>query len=351
MRYSMFAIAACLLVFGCAGPVPEATITEPEHSEAGHVEEPVKLSEEGLKLAGVETFTAKIEEIQDSLKLTGTVMSTTKGRAVVTPPIAGRITSIAVNLGDNVSQGQTLAILESPELAQSWSGIAEATKMRDSASSDLRQSMAEVELSIAKLGASKVNLTRQKELVKAGAFSQAPVQQAQNELNEAQSELLSVQKEQASHADQLRRLENLFKDGIVSKSELEAARLELQQDQIRLDRTKAKIENAKATYDRERNIASRGLLNAKELQTVEADVRSSQLELERARIRVNAAKSALSSANKAIANAQAIYKSTRGLGSGSVGQVSLVAPISGTITRLDITKGQAVDRKIGRAHV
>ena len=132
-------------------------------------------------------------------------MSTTKGRAVVTPPIAGRVVSILVQLGDSVRQGQTLAILESPELAQSWASIAEATKMRDSANSDLKQSKAEVELYLAKLSASRVSLTRQRDLAKAGAFSQAPVQQAQNELNEVQSELLSVHKEQASHAEQLRR--------------------------------------------------------------------------------------------------------------------------------------------------
>ncbi|HMS55286.1 MAG TPA: efflux RND transporter periplasmic adaptor subunit [Fimbriimonadaceae bacterium] len=361
MKRLLIPIVICSLLIGCGKPATEAAKDEHGHEEAGHVEGEaghkegkegeeghvegqVKLSSDGLKLAGVETFTAQTREIQDSLRIPGTVMSTTRGRAVVTPPIAGRIVSISVQLGDSVKQGQTLAILESPELAQSWASIAEATKMRDSANSDLKQSKAEVDLSLAKLSASKVSLTRQRDLAKAGAFSQAPVQQAQNELNEAQSELLSVQKEQASHAEQLRRLENLFKEGIVSKSELEAARLELQQDQIRLDRTKAKIENAKATYDRERNIASRGLLNAKELQTAEAEVRSSQLELDRARLRVRAAESALTSANKTIANAQAVYRSNVGTGGGSVGRVALVAPISGTITHVDVTRGQAVDR-------
>lgn len=344
MKKSLLILLLGLALFGCGKPAAEAPKEEHGHEEAGHVENEVKLSPETQKLAGIKTFVAESREVQDSIKIPGTVKSTTSGRAVVTPPIAGRIVSITVQLGDQVRQGQTLALMESPELAQSWSGIAEATKMRDSADSELKQTKAEVQLALAKLSASRTNLNRQKELVKAGAFSQAPVQQAQNELNEAQSELLSVQKELASHAEQLRRLENLFKDGIVSKSELEAAKLELQQDQIRLDRTKAKIENAKATYDRERNIASRGLLNAKELQTAEADVRSSQLELDKARLRVRSAESALSSANKTIANARTVYKSNVGTGGSSAGRVALVAPISGTVTHLEITNGQAVDR-------
>ncbi|MBS1705140.1 MAG: efflux RND transporter periplasmic adaptor subunit, partial [Armatimonadetes bacterium] len=345
MRKLGLFIVVLMLMAGC-GKSPEAPHAD-EHGkeeESGHVEGQVKLTDEAQKIAGIETTVVRREEIQESLQVPGTVTSTDRGKAVVTPPVAGRVLSISVRLGDAVRQGQTLAIIESPELSQAWSTIAEATRVRDAAKSDVQQSRSEVELAIAKLNAARTNLTRQRDLAKAGAFSQAPVQQAQNDLNEAQSELLSVQKEQASHAEQLRRLENLYRDGIVSKSELEAARLEFQQDQIRLDRAKAKIENAKATYDRERNIASRGLLNAKELQIAEADVKSSELELNRARIRVRAAESAWSSANRGVANAQAVYRSNSGSGGASVGRVALVAPIAGTVTHLDVTKGQAVDR-------
>lgn len=343
MNRNWLAIVPFLLLIGC-GKSPEPAHDEHAAEEAGHTEGQVKLSAEAQKLAGIELYSVGYQTVQGSLQVPGTVMSTSKGRAVVTPPVAGRVTSILVQIGDSVRQGQTLAILESPELAQAWSSVAEATKMRDAAGSDLKQSRAEVELSLAKLSAAKTSLSRQKELAKAGAFSQAPIQQAQNDLNDAQSELLSVQKEQTSHSEQLRRLENLFRDGIVSKSELEAARLELQQDQIRLDRAKARIESTRSTYDREKNIASRGLLNAKELQTAEAEVRSSQLELDRARIRVRSAESALGSANRSISNAQAVYRSNSGNGAGSVGRVSLLAPISGTISQLSVTRGQAVER-------
>jgi len=338
-------IAAGALLFaalaGCSKAPSHETPDEHAHEEEANR---VELSEGAQAIAGIETVPATFELMQATLRVAGTVTSTDNGRAVVTPPVAGRVVSLVARLGDQVRQGATLATLESPELSEAWSTIAEAARQRDGAAADLQQARSEVSLAQAKLDAAKLSLTRQRDLAKAGAFSQAPIQQAQSELNEAQSELLSVQKEQASHADQLRRLENLFRDGIVSKSELEAARLELQQDQIRLERAKAKIESAKATYERERNIAEKGLLNAKELQTAEAEVRSSQLELERAKIRLRGAQAALASATRAVANAEAVYRSNRGSGGSTVGRVALVAPISGVITHLDVTQGQAVDR-------
>ncbi len=336
MRYWILPVA--LLAIGCGQPTLEHA------EEHGHEEGKVELSQDAQKLAGVETAPATYRLIQETLEAPGVVTSTGRGRAVVTPPVAGRVVSISVQLGQAVRQGQTLAMIESPELAQSWSAIAEAQRSRDAAIADLNQSRSEADLAKAKMNAAKASLVRQRDLIKAGAFSQAPLQQAQNELNDAQSELLSVQKEQVSHTVLVRRLENLYRDGIVSKSELEAARLELQQDQIRLDRARAKIDIAKATYDREKNIASRGLLNARELQTAEAEVRASQLEWQRAQIRVQSAQAALANSRRAIGNAEAVYRTNKGSGSGAVGRVALVAPMSGTVTRLDVTQGEAVDR-------
>lgn len=331
-----------LVLGGCSQPSP--TVKESQGQDENHAEEGhAVLDQEQVRLAGIETAPVISRSLQATLDVPGVVNATTKGHAVVTPPVAGRVVSIEVALGDTVHQGQVLATLESPELAQAWSSIADAERNRDAASASLKEAKSEVDLAVAKQAAAQANLARQRDLANAGAFSQAPLQQAQSELHDAQSELLFLQKEQASHADVVRRLENLYRDGIVSRSDLEAARLELQQDQIRLERANARVANAKATFDREKNIASRGLLNDKELQVAEAEVKSSQIELDRARIRVRSAEAALANATKGVANTRATYQST-GAGRGSVGRVALTAPISGTVTRLAVTKGQAVDR-------
>lgn len=304
----------------------------------------IELSADAQKIADIKTEAATFQMVQEGLDVPGVVNSTTKGRAVVTPPVAGRVLSIKVQLGDKVAQGQTLSVIESSELAQSWSTIAEARRSRDAANAEVNQAVSESELAATKLTSAKTNLSRQRELAKAGAFSQAPLQQAKAELNDAQSDVLATQKELATHSDLLRRTENLFKDGLVARADLDLARLEVQQDQIRFEREKSRVEAAKMTFDRESNISQRGLLNAKEVQTAEAEVRSATIDVQTSQIKVRSARAAKANAEQAIANAQGTYRTVSGSGSASGGQVALVAPISGTVTHLDITRGQAVER-------
>lgn len=343
MKKFLFPLAALLLVLAGCKSGEAAHEDEHGHEEPGH-RESVELTPAAEEIAGIEVEPATLRPMQATLQVPGVVNSTTQGRAVVTPPVAGRIVTLSVQPGDKVTKGQTLAVIESSELALSWTSIAEAQRARDAASADLKREIAELSLAQTKLTAARTNLRRQQEFVKAGAYSQAPIQQAQSELNEAQSELLSVQQEQASHAEQFRRTENLFNDGLVSKADLEAARLELQQDEIRLDKAKARVAQAKLTYEREKNISQKGLLNARELQTAEAEVRTAELERQRAEISVQSARAALANAQKAIGNAQASYRTYTGGGAASVGRVTLVAPISGIVTHLDVTRGQAIDR-------
>lgn len=346
-NFALAALFTAAILSGCGAkgaPEEDSHGHGAETKEAEHREGVVELSPEQRKLAGIETAAIAERSLRETLDVPGTVGSTNKGRAVVTPPVEGRVLAVSVSLGDNVKAGQVLATLESAALAETWSGIAASQRDRDAASATLREAKAEVDLAQAKVAAAKVDLTRQRELAKAGAFSQAPLQQAQAELNDAQSELLSAQKEQVGHTDAVRRLERLFRDGIVSKADLDAAKLELQQDEIRLSRADARIAAAKITYEREKNIASRGLLNAKELQTAEAGVRSAELELQRARVRVRSAEAALENAGRAIRNQESVYRANSGGGGASVGRVQITAPISGTVTHMDLTKGQAVDR-------
>jgi multidrug efflux pump subunit AcrA (membrane-fusion protein) len=336
---------ALLLAVGCGSK--EQTGGKDGHghgSEEGHKEGQVKLDAEQQKIAGIEITRAKLSTSLESLNAPGVVQSTTSGRALVTPPVAGRLLSLQVQLGSNVKQGQVIGVLESSDLAASWGNIAEVRRNRDAASSVVKDAKASFNLATNKVTAAKANLERQKQFVAAGAYNQAPLQQAQSELNDAQSELLSLQKEQATHAEQYRRLENLFRDGLVSRSDMEAAKLELQQDEIKVTRVKAKIDNAKQTYDREKNIAQKGLVNARELQTAEAEVRAAALERERAKISLNSAESALRNSEKAIQNAQSAYRTTAGGAGASGAKVNIVAPISGVVTSLAVTQGQAVDR-------
>ncbi|MBL8059425.1 MAG: efflux RND transporter periplasmic adaptor subunit [Chthonomonas sp.] len=334
-------LAFATLLAGCE---PRARGDEHARKEEAHEESEISLDAEQQKLAGIQTETVRTQSIQANLNVPGAVRSTTHGRAIVTPPAAGRIVSLNAHIGQQVRQGQVLAVIESTELAQAAASVADAQRAKDSAVSFLKESKSQVQIAQAKLSSALANLARQKQFAASGAFDQPALQAAQAELNDAQGDLQSAQREQAGHAEVVRRLEALFAEGIVSRAELDAAKLELQQDEIRLARARAKIDLAKSVFEREKTLVQRGLANAREIQTAETDVKTSQLELVRTRITVSSAEAALRNANRAISNAQATYRAFAGGGGGNGSRASLVAPISGTITRLDVTNGQAVDR-------
>lgn len=340
-RTSIALLAVVLITLGGCGSTKSDATSESTADETG---KSIELSADSQKIAGIEVAPASMRTIQESLSVPGVVTSTSKNRAMVTPPVAGRLVRLSVQLGDTVRQGQTLGLIESPELAQSWQSIAEAQRSRDAAAAELNQAISEAKLADSKVQAAKSSLERQRQLAGAGAFSQAPLQQAQSELNDAQSELIDAQRQLDYHVQQLQRNERLFKEGLVSKQELEASRLDVQLDQNRIAKDKARVELAKSAYEREKSISQKGLLNAREVQVAEAEVRSSQLERDGFGIKVRAARAFLANSEKAIRNAQATYRTFSGGGSASVGQVAVIAPIAGTITSLDVSKGQAVDR-------
>lgn len=314
------------------------------HGEDGHEEGAVALNAEQSEIAQIETIKVSSKESQSNLTVPGTISATTSGRAVVTPTVAGRLVTLGVTLGQKVAKGQTLGVIESTDLAEAWSRISEAKRQQETVQAQVKDQESQIKLAESKVASATQTLARQKQFVKAGAFNQAPLQAAQSELNDAQSDLLSAQKEQASHAEELRRTEALYKDGLVSRSELEAARLEIQQDEIRMNREKARVNLAQIGYEREKRIAEQGLLNSREVQTAEADLRSAKLELERSRIALRSTRGSLASSAKAVANAAAAYRTYSGGASASGGKVALISPLTGVVTHLNVTRGQAVDR-------
>lgn len=315
-----------------------------DHGEEGHEEGVVALTPDQAKTAGIETAVVTLSQIQSSLTAPGAITATSSGKALVTPPVAGRLINLSVSLGQKVVRGQQLGTIESTELAEAWNRISEAKRQQEAALAQIKDQESQVKLAASKAAASTQTLARQKQLVKAGAFNQAPLQAAQSELNDAQSDLLSAQKEQASHAEELRRTEALYRDGLVSRSEFEAARLEVQQDEIKVNRAKARVDLAQNAYEREKRIAEQGLLNSREVQTAEADLRSAKLELDRSQISLRSARELHSSSAKAVANASDSYRTYSGGAQASGGRVALTSPLTGVVTHLDVTRGQAVDR-------
>ncbi|MCW5936994.1 MAG: efflux RND transporter periplasmic adaptor subunit [Fimbriimonadaceae bacterium] len=317
---------------------------EPREEHAAHEDGTVALTAEQLEGAGIRTEEVRERVFEGSFIVPGTVSPTPAGRAVVTPPVAGRLVRLDVKPGDRVRQGQVLGMVESTELAEAWSRTTDAARVRDEAQARLREAEGNLALARSRVEAANQTLARQRQLAEAGAFSQAPLQAAQGEWNEAQAALLAARNEQASHRELLLRLERLFRDGLVSRNDLDAARLELEQDTGRVALAQARFDLAKAAFERERGIAQRGLLNAREVQAAESDVRTARLGMEQAELAVRFARGFVASAEKGVGNARAAYQTYTGGAKASGGRTPLLAPISGTVAEVAVTRGQAVDR-------
>lgn len=317
--------------------------TEEGHAEEGHTED-IVLSAEAAKIAGIEIGEAKRMPMQGQAKVTGTVANTSQGRAVVTPPVAGKITRVFVKAGDRVRAGQAVATLQSADLAQASAGIIEAQRGVITAQAAVREAKAEIDLANAKVRTARQNLQRQQQFARTGAFSQPALQSAQKDLNEAEADLESAQQEQVVHEAQLERAERLFKQELISRTELEQARLEVQQDKTKQANARRQIAIARSAFERESAIAQRGLSNSREIQTAEAEVRASNLELQQAKIRHSTAVSGVAGANKGVQAARASYSAQAGGSRGGGGTLTVVAPISGVVTDIEVTLGQAVER-------
>lgn len=77
----------------------------------------VTLSQEAMKRAGIELAPVTAGEGSSGVRIPGTVEPNAYKQVVVTPLVAGRVTRVLAELGDQVRRGQTLVQVFSPELA------------------------------------------------------------------------------------------------------------------------------------------------------------------------------------------------------------------------------------------
>jgi cobalt-zinc-cadmium efflux system membrane fusion protein len=77
----------------------------------------VSLSEDAMKRAGIEVATVTTGAGSSGVRIPGTVEPNAYKQVVVTPLVAGRVTRVLAELGNQVRRGQTLAQVFSPELA------------------------------------------------------------------------------------------------------------------------------------------------------------------------------------------------------------------------------------------
>lgn len=115
---------------------------------------------------------ASLQPVDAKLTLPAVVESDPARTAAVLSPLAGRLIALKVGLGDRVAQGQVLAVIDSPDLAQAYDDD-------DKAADTLKLS--------------EKNLARQEGQNKIGAASDKDLDQARSDRAQAQAEYTRTQ--------------------------------------------------------------------------------------------------------------------------------------------------------------
>ena len=110
---NIFLISALLLLFSCGKDE-----TKKEEFEVVASENQISVNDAQFKTAGIEIGTLGQEEISAKIKLSGMVDVPPQNLASVSAPSGGYVKYTRFMPGMHVSKGETLAILEDPQIVQ-----------------------------------------------------------------------------------------------------------------------------------------------------------------------------------------------------------------------------------------
>jgi cobalt-zinc-cadmium efflux system membrane fusion protein len=190
------AVALMMSLWSCSG----ATTTSEDHPETEtakakeeHADEHVELSPEALKAAQIETVEATEKETVSLITVTGTVEANQQKMQQATPLVSGRVESVSVVLGDRVKQGDVLAVISSPDVAEMHGKLHEAeTRLNLAEQSLLRVQSAENRVGVlqakARLDEADANLRRTRRLIELGAAAGKDLTSAETAQTTAKAE-------------------------------------------------------------------------------------------------------------------------------------------------------------------
>ncbi|MBX3172338.1 MAG: efflux RND transporter periplasmic adaptor subunit [Candidatus Eremiobacteraeota bacterium] len=285
----------------------------------------VAINAEAMKLAEIQVAPARLRSVEDRLTVSGSIQSGGDQLAKVTPKVAGKVIQLLVQPGDSVAPGQTLAILESAELAQV---------------------QADYKAALAESRAQHSNLARQRQLAKLGQFARPPLEetrtravederslhQARHHLEEERAGLRQAQAEREVMRAKVNRNQDLQE--LVSRQDRERDQADLEKAEADLAGALARVHGAEgdlrlaqkqsaitqSSLSREEKVYSGQYLTSRELVEAQAAAEMARVRLESAADRV---------------------KLMGGL-PGRGNRILLVSPIRGRVQDVSVTLGETV---------
>jgi len=127
-------------------PSPSVTPTAPG-AELSDVT--ITLTKEAVERAGIRVTSVSIGNGTAAMRIPGLVEANAYKQVAITPVVAGRISRVLVELGQQVKQGQTLAQIFSPELAEAQTKFVSARAELEAHEQELRRTEKLVEIGAA----------------------------------------------------------------------------------------------------------------------------------------------------------------------------------------------------------
>lgn len=288
---------------GCVATPPATsspTPTAEEHHDHDHPEGVVELSGLQVKSAKLKVEPIGLRSFSGDFQASGTLTYDKDLQVRVTAPLSGKAVELRSRLGDVVTRGQVLAIIDCPELVKYKADYHEA----------------ETDFRLA-----KQSLERRRALARYGDVTRRPLDDARKEMATSQAEVEVAAVTCEVNRKNVERTQDLLTNGIASQAQLEQARADHEQARAKHRLAEVELRLAKAHLQREEQVGKMGLLANKEIQEAEAN-------LERAQERAQHLREGL----------EALQADPEGHGS----LIQIRAPISGTVTSRPISLGESV---------
>jgi RND family efflux transporter MFP subunit len=327
----------------------------------------VTVSPEGAKAADIEVAAVRSQALQDTIHTSGQILYSPDLTIKISPRLQGRVKQVCVRVGDHVTAGQMLAVLDSVDAAtarttaqQNENKLRLAKSSLDRAERQFRLGTPEVTQAQATLDQAKVSVqtandvldhTRQQATI--GGFTQKPVEDAENALVAARSSLSQAQADlNMAQKDYVRKVK-LVEIGVAAKSDLEVSQDSLEKAKVNVQAGQDTVMLAQQALDREQKAFKTNLYADQQVHQAEASYQQALLQQQAAERALLLAKAAI---RATLEQAKSDYQSAQFDAQNSRQQLALLgqpgpdgtliirSPLTGVVTERFVGPGQVVDQ-------
>jgi RND family efflux transporter MFP subunit len=273
------------------------------HKKAGDAaDDSAKPASDSAALPTVGYATVTVGAIERDLPVTGTLAVLPDRQATVTPPIAGVLDTLDAHVGQTVTRGQAIGHISTQQLT-----------------GQIEQAQATVAQNEVQVQQAEANALQQKAQTATGiAQAESALAQAKANLAGTRATLTGANAAVANAAQSLQRAQALERDGLIARKDVEAAQLALQTAQAAADAQKQTVEAGEQTV-----VSQQAALDAAKSASLQTAVKRQDVIV--AKHQVDNALGALKTARSQLM----LY--------------TLRAPLSGTVTAVGASVGEAVD--------